>query len=338
MDAININQIDNINLEEKITCGKIKSKAKTLLVGKINKSQISNEETWDTLIIPTIKVNKIVINYTNVLDYEKICSYLINSTIIISNSSNPKKSNLHILVLPGHLCDIKKISQNQIEINMKFENFFPYNIPVNINDIHFMIWFKELLSDGLIKKTEVSSNLIDISINKSNICKSSFEVNSDCISVQQTQTFNIICKNKILDIVTKKTNFINLCKAFWIKFFQIDYNNLEEFNLELNGLLRFRLDKKQMELICEKKNIYDGYVLIFLNLELGSNDWVLPQDKKLISHMYSNSLNASRIDTIKWSFKFTNKFTHDNIQITSLSLDSLRLYDNNLDYKNIYLI
>lgn len=324
---INLNGEQILELEEKITCGKIKSKAKTLWVGKINKYQISNTETENTIIIPTIKVNKIIINYTNSVDYDKICSYLINSTIMISNSSNPKDSNSHILILPGYLCKIKKIGSNQMEIDMRFKNFFPHNIPANANDIHIMIWFKNLLPNGLIKKTELSIEQTDVPINKCDIIKNIY------ISVQQTQTFNVICKNETLDIVVKKTRFKNMCRVFWIKINIMDYNNLEEFNLELYGNSRLVLKKKQIELVCDKKIIYGGYVLIFINLELGSNDWTLPQDKEQISHMYSNSLNTSRINEIKWKFKFANKFTHDNIQITSLSLNILRLSDNHLDSK-----
>ena len=324
--TINNNQIKNINLEEKITCGKIKSKAKTLLLGKINKNQISNKETIDVLIMPTMKINKIVINYANSFDYDKICSYLINSTIVISNSPNPKESSLHILVLPGYLCKLNKNKLNQIEIDMMFENFFPHNIHANTNDIHFMIWFKNLLPDKLIKKTELLTELVVMPINKSNIIKQI----DDFTSVQQTQTFNIICKNKTLDTVVKKTNFRCMCKVFWIKINQIDYNNLKELNMELNGHSRLVLGKKQIELFCEKKIIHGGYVIIFINLEFGSSEWILPQDIKEICRLYSNSLNASMIDNFKWSFNFANKFTHDDIQITSLSLNMLRLIDNNL--------
>lgn len=330
MYALNHNQINNLELEEKITCGKIKSKAKTLLVNKINGIPLPNKETENTLIIPTIKINKITINYTNSVDYDKICHYLINSTIVISNSSNPKDTNSHILVLPGYLCEIKNFGSNKIEIDIRFKNFFPHNIPANINDIYFMIWFKNLLPNGLIEKTNLSTELMDVPINKSNIIKID---NSNFLSVQQTQTFNVICKNKTLDMIVKKTDFNNMCRVFWIKINLQDYNNLEKINLELNGQSRLDLGKKQIELVCDKKIIYGGYVLIFLNLELGSCDWTLPQDWKQISHIYANSLNTSRIDSIKWSFKFANKFTHDNIQITSLSLNNLSLYYNNLCWK-----
>lgn len=330
MDAISINQINNLELEEKITCGKIKTKAKTLWAVKNNKNPTPNKDTENTLIIPTIKVNKIIINYTNSVDYDTICSYLVNSTIVISNSPNPKDSNSHILVLPGYLCEMKKNGSNKIEMDMRFKNFFPHNIPANTNDIHFMIWFKNLLPNELIEKTNLSTELIDVPINKSNIIKTD---NSNFLSVQQTQTFNVICKNKTSDIVVKKTNFDNMCKVFWIKINLLDYNNLKEFKLELNGHSRLYLGKKQMELVCNKKIIYGGYILIFLNLELGSGDWTLPQDWNQISSIYSNSLNTSRIDSIKWSFKFANKFTHDNIQITSLSLNNLSLYNNNLHWK-----
>jgi hypothetical protein len=106
MDASGINQINNIDLEEKITCGKIKSKAKTLWVVKINENPKPNKDTENTLIVPTIKVNKIIINYTNSSDYDTIYSYLVNSIILVSNSPNPKNTYSHILVLPCHLCEI----------------------------------------------------------------------------------------------------------------------------------------------------------------------------------------------------------------------------------------
>lgn len=330
MDALNHNQVNNLEFEEKITCEKIKSKAKTLWAVKINKNSTPNKDIDNTLIISTIKVNKIIINYTNSVNHDTICSYLANSTIVISNSSNPKDSSSHILVLPGYLCEIKKNSSNKIEIDIRFKNFFPHNIPANINDIHFMIWFKNLMLNGLIEKIDLSIEFIDIPINKSNIIKTE---NLNFLSVQQTQTFNIICKNKTLDMVVKKTHFDNMCRGFWIKINIQDYNNLEEFELKLNAHPRLTLGKKQIEIFCDKKIICGGYVLIFINLELGSNDWSLPQDLKQISSIYSNSLNTSRIVAIKWYFKFTNKFTHDNIQITSLSLNNLSLNDNNLHWK-----
>ena len=324
---INYNGEQILELEEKITCGKIKSKTKTILVGKINNNLMSNKDTENTLIIPTIKVNKITINYTNLVDHEKICSHFVNSTIVISNSSDPKDTSYHILILPGYLCGIKKNGLNQMEIDIKFKNFFPHNIPANVNVIHFMIWFKELLPDGLINKTELSIEPLNVSVNKCDIIKNIY------ISVQQTQTFNVICKNKTLDVVVKKTRFENMCRSFWIKLNLTDYNNLEEFNLELGEHSRLTLGKKQIELVCDKKIIYSEYVLIFINLEFGSEHWTLPQDKEQISRVYSNSLNASMIDVIKWNFKFANKFTYDNIQITSLSLNTLRLSYNYLNWK-----
>ena len=319
-----------LNLEEKITCGKIKSKAKTLLTGKINYDLVLNKETDNEIIIPTIKMNKIIMNYTSTIHYGIICSYFINSTIIISKSPNPKQSDSHILVLPGYLCELKKIDKNQIEIDLMFKNFFPHNIPINNKcNIFFMIWFKNILPNQLIETTYLSTELIDISINKHNI----IDVNNRSLLVQQTQTFNIICKNKTIDTIVKKTNFNNICKGFWIKINLMDYNNFQEFNIELNGYLRLRVTQKNIELICEKKIICNEYILIFLNLELGSSEWNLPQDMMEIYNMYSNSLNASRIDSIKWKFKFTNKFTNDDIQITSLSLNTLSLYDYSLGWE-----
>jgi len=112
--------INNINLEERITCGKIKSKAKTLLMGKNNKNLISNKDMENMLIIPTIKINKIIINYANSTDYDKICSYLLNSTIVVSNSSNPKDSNL-ISTQINNICIYPYVSNKLICMNDNFK-------------------------------------------------------------------------------------------------------------------------------------------------------------------------------------------------------------------------
>lgn len=162
---------------------------------------------------------------------------------------------------------------------------------------------------------------------------------NECLSIQQTQTFNTICKNKnssissTLNGIVKKTNFEAMCRAFWIKINLMDYNNLTEFKILLNGHDRIIMNKKQMELICDKKLICNSHVLIFLNLEIGNNDWTLPQDWKQISCIYSNSLNGSRIDNFQFCFRFEKPFIHDDIQITSLSLNNLLLNSNTLTIK-----
>lgn len=317
---------NNIELDKRITCGKIKSKAKTLFVRQINKKCMFNEHKEENLIIPTIEIDEITFNYINLNDYDTIKTYIINSTIIISNSNNPKETNLHVLILPGYLCDIKKTNDHKIKININFKKFFPYNIPININNLYFMIWFKNIISDIIIDKTYVSYKITNIEINK-------FNMIDNGLSVQQTQTFNIICQNKISNTVIKKTIFDNMCRAFWIKFNIIDYNNLDELKIDLNNFPRIILTKRQINMICEKIIISNNYVLIFLNLEFGSNDWSLSHDLKQISKTYSNAINASRIDSIKWYFKFINNFTYDNIQITSLSLNLLSFGDNLLKWK-----
>lgn len=331
MDAINTNLLNNIELSERTTCGKIKSKAKTILVCQIDKNHTLNKDKENTLIIPTIEIDKFIINYNNLNDYETIYSHLIHSTIIISNSPNPKESHSHILVLPGYLCEIKinNISHN-IDVKINFKNFFPHNIPININNLHFMIWFNNIIPNKLIDKINLSYKLTDIEINKCNT------INNNFLLIQQTQTFNVICKNKIADIIIKNTLFNNICRVFWIKFDLIDYNNLDEFTIKLNGQIRLILTKKQIELICDKKIISNKYALIFINLEFCSSDWSLPQDLKEIRKIFSNSLNTSRIDNIKWYFKFANKFTNNNIQITSLSGNILSLDNNIMDWKLFY--
>jgi hypothetical protein len=325
-----INNIDDkqesIILEEKITCGKIKSKAKTLLAGHIDSKNVFADENDNSIKILTIEFDKILISCFNSHDLNLIHEHIFNSTIIISNDNNPKNSDSHLLVLPGHLTNIKKQSFTQMEININFKNFFPFNIPINSSPKFFMIWFKKLLPTGLIKKSNVFYKCAQSQIKKSNIIKNS-------IPVQQTQTFNVICKNKNSDKVIKKTHFNCMCRAFWIKMNISDYNNLEEFKIKLNGHTRIELTKNTMELVCDKKIINSNYILIFLNLELDCADWSIPADLFKICKIYLNSCNMTRIDSVEFSFKFINKYTDDNIQITSLSINNLSLCNDFIIWK-----
>lgn len=319
--------INSLTLEEKKTCGKIKSKIKTIYVGNLQKSNTMSENTNDDIIVPTISIDKIIINYSNSNDFNIINSYLLNSTIIISNSPNPKDSKSHILVLPGYLCQINKMSDNKIELDLNFKNFFPSNIPTNINTLYFMIWFKNILPSELMDKINILYKLENTQIIKSNIINFNNEL---LLNVQQIQTFNIISNNKTSEQVIKKTDFNNMCRAFWIKFNIIDYNNLEELIIEFNGNIRLLLTKNLIELMCDKKIISPNYILIFINLELGSEDWFLPTNLPNICQIYSNSCNMSKIDSVKFKIKFLNKFTNDNIQISSLSLNNLKFMSNNV--------
>lgn len=317
-----------LNLEEKITCGKIKSKAKTIFIGNLNKVNNQNEDNGENIIFPSINVDKFIIKYGNSNDFNLLCSHLLNSTIIISNSSNPKESTSHILVLPGYLTVINKLDNYQINLHINFKNFFPSNIPTNINSLYFMIWFKNLLPEGIVNQIDMKYILENTQINKSNLID-----DNKYLTIQQTQTFNVLCGNKTSEQVIKKTNFNNMCRAFWIKFNILDYNNLIEFKIELNGHTRLVMTKNLVEMMCEKKIINSNYLLLFVNLELGNGDWFLPIDLNVISQIYLNSCNMSRIDTIKFYFKFSNKYTNDNIQITSLSVNNLRFTDNNIRWK-----
>lgn len=318
---------NSLNLEEKITCGKIKSKAKSMFVGNLNKVNEQSENNIEDIIFPSINIDKFEIKYENIYNCNLIISYLIDSTIIISNSPNPKDSSSHLLVLPGYLCEINKIADNQIEFDINFKNFFPSNIPININSLYFMIWFKNLLPEGIVNKISMEYELENVKIDKSNL------INYYYLPVQQTQTFNVICKNKILEQVIKKTDFNNMCRVFWIKLNIVDYNNLDEFRIELNGRTRLTMTKNLIEMVCEKKIINSNYILLFVNLEFGSNDWFLPTNLSSISQIYSNSCNMSRFNTTKFYFKFSNKYINDNIKITSLSINYLIPMDNNIQWK-----
>lgn len=99
---------ESIILEEKITCGKIKSKAKTLLAGHIDSKNVFADENDNSIKILTIEFDKILISCFNSHDLNLIHEHIFNSTIIISNDNNPKNSDSHLLVLPGHLTNIKK--------------------------------------------------------------------------------------------------------------------------------------------------------------------------------------------------------------------------------------
>lgn len=327
-----MNATNNVELEEKITCGKIKSRAKTLLTCQIKKINFLNENNLEHIIIPSIKINKIIIECANSNNFDLVSYYIQNSLIIISNEPNPKGNNQNkLLILPGHLAsvEIKKTETCKMELDINFANFFPHNIQANISDMYFMIWFKTIIPEGLIKKIILSYDTLKTTIDKSNL------INNEMITIQQTQTFKSCCKNKHQDVVKKKVDFDNMCRAFWYKMNSNDFNNLDELVIRLNGIDRIKLSKKQIELVCKKKNLCDNYILIFLNLELGNDDWFLPQELNQIKQIGSNTINGSRIDEFCCIFKFTNKFTYGDIQITSLSLNNV-LLNNNILLWNIF--
>lgn len=324
-DKINNDEFNNLNLEETIYYKKIKSKAKTIYVGEydnLNPIEVNSKKT--------IYIGKIIINYSNNESYNLIYNKLLNASLVISNSSDINLLNLYILCLPIYLCEIKKISSNQLELNINFNNFFPWNIPIVNNSLYFIIKFENIIENNLITKINLAYKLYNLEIEKDNM----FE--NDYIPIQLVQTFNIKCKNKIIDkIIKKKILFNNMCRAFWIKMNLIDYNNLDELIMEFNGHNRFELKKYQIELICEKKILHNDYIILFLNLEFNNNDWYLPKNKLEISKIYSNSCNMSRIDTNRLYLKFTNNYINDDIKITSLNLNLLSIYNNGLQF-NLY--
>lgn len=325
-----------LNLEERITCNKIKSKAKTLLFGQlILNEHISNEHITNTIQFSNIKIN--LINSNNI---ELIKSLLIDSTIIISTSSNPKSSHSHILVLPGFLSEILNISPNSFELNIFFNNFFSNNIPINMTNLYFMIWFKKIIPHNIITKSSINYCLNKLELTDKNTISIPDIYTSEYkyFMVQQTQTFNISYNkpNKISNTyfeIIKKCNFENMCRGFWIKMTLYDYNNLKKIKLLLNGHNRFELRKEQIELMDIKKNISNNFVLIFINLEFGNIQWNLPSTIDEIKHIYSNSLNCSRIDIINFLFGFENNFVSSNIQISALTLNLLHSRTNHILYK-----
>lgn len=321
---------NTIILEERVTCGKIKSYAKTFLIGEIN-NNISLDENNNENKINTIKLLNIQTQFdnSNYNNIELVKSSLIDSTIIISSEPNPKSSDTHILVFPGYLAKIKKISENKLNIDIYFNNFFPFNIPLNQNKLYFIIWFKKIIPSNIIIKTTINYEFNKLELTDLN----TLSLDDKYILVQQTQTLNVISKAKLTNKIIKSCCFENLSRGFWIKMLLSDYYNLKEIKLLLNNQDRITLTIYQIELMGITQFIENNSILIFLNLEFDNNDWNIPLSNKDIIKIYSNSLNCSRIDNIKFIFEFNTNYINSDIKITSLSLNCLNLISNTLKYK-----
>ena len=328
---------NSLILEEKITCGKIKSKAKTILVGKINGTYLCKNDNINTIketdIINTIKFENIKIKFNNE-NTGFIKNELLNSTIIISTNSNPKESKSHILIFPGYLGEICNESCNEMKLNIYFNNFFPNNIPLNYENLYFMIWFKKIIPSGIILNSFINYDFDKLFLNENCITEQKF------LYVQQLQTFNFktMSFKKIVDnqnslIAMKNFNFCHLSRGFWIRMNIFDYDNLIKLKITLNGLDRLILSKLQIELMGIKKNTQLNCVLIYLDLEFCNLEWKLPKDINQISQIFLNSLNCSRIDRIKFIFEFDSSHIKNDIQISSLSLNMLDIQTNNILYK-----
>jgi hypothetical protein len=328
-----------LTLEERVLCGKIKSKAKTLLIGEFNNDNENNNNDNDndnknnTNKINTIKLLNIQIQFggsDNNVEFVK--SLLVDTSIIISTESNPKSSNSHILVFPGYLANIIKISENILEVDILIKNFFPSNIPLNQTKLYFMIWFKKIIPTNLIIKTTINYEFDKLELTDSNLI--TLEEIKNMI-VQQTQTFNVISNGKSSDIIAKKCPFENLCRGFWIKMFLSDYNNLKKIKLQLNGHDRLELTIYQIELMGIIKFIEHNSILIFINLEFENinTDWSICLSHINTISIYSNTLNCTRIDTINFLFQFNTKYVNSDIKITALSLNLLNIQNNTIKYK-----
>ena len=323
-------------LEERITCGKIKSNVKTLLFGQLNGDGFDEN---DDNKINTFKLLNVVVEFNNLNNINFIKSLLADTIIIISTEPNPKSSNSHILVFPGYLMDIKKISLYELELDIFFNNFFPHNIPINKNKLYFMIWFGKQIKTNTIIKTSINYKFDELKLNDSNTISlesNEMEINKKIIKyllIQQTQTFNVICNTKAINKIMKICKFRNMCRGFWIKMLNLDYDNLKLIILSLNGYNRLELTQYQIELMGIKKYISNNYILIFMNLELDKIEWKMPTSREDVNIIYLNSLNCSRIDTVKFIFEFTGNFINSDIKITSLSLNFLNSKNNTLKYK-----
>jgi hypothetical protein len=149
------------------------------------------------------------------------------------------------------------------------------------------------------------------------------------IFIQQTQTQNFrIIKKKILNnIFTTMLRFENMCRGFWIRMNKIDYDKLSSIKFTLEGLDRLELDIISLEALGIEKKYIDNSVIIFINLELGSNCWTLPNTISESKNYCSNSINLSRFDSIKILFYFnSNQVSGEYISITGLTFNLLDIY------------
>jgi len=339
-----MNSLNKFSLTNQIFYNKSKSRAKTLLVSKIN--------ITDSIVDSNIRIALIQFKLNNLSsDYNSIISLLSKSTIIISSNPNPKLLLEQIVSIPGYICKYNFINKNLLECDIYFNNYFPNNLPLNNDvDLYLFVLFNRLIQSDLINRTDilyeiVQKNLDQQTLNKQTLVLScgkilchipGFDYNNykckfhdiNCLFIQGTRTKNISRSEIVNCILKKKIFFQFMCRGFWIKIESSDYDKLVRFKLELNGSERLNLSLEQIELLYDKKCI-DNHVVFFLNLELGSNDWDLPKDIVSCQKIYSNSCNMSRLDNSKFIFEFeSNSLNGEFITISSLYCNLLYVEKN----------
>jgi hypothetical protein len=152
--------VKKINFEERINCGKIKSKAKTILTLEIN---IKNDSVYDIdkvhekpISVNTFKFDKITFELNkDSEDFIRFESILYNSFFILSTNPNHKIKSEKFLNIPGFINDYTWTNTNTLECKIFFNNFFPNNIPYypKLSKYYLFIWFPKLLNSNLIKSS-----------------------------------------------------------------------------------------------------------------------------------------------------------------------------------------
>ncbi len=332
-----------IPMEQKVYCSKKKSYTNTLLFAKINLPNL--EPNVNSEKIKTLHVNKIQFKLNPLsLDYDFFESLLKDSTIIISSSQNPKLFKEHLTTTPGFLCDFYWTNKNQLEFDIKFNDFIPNGIPdlnpapnqiPNQNQYYLLIQMKKLIESNLILDMNIcidahqiiESDLLSNCYYKLDLiydpnCKKDPNINSKkdleyhpkdpniyYQFIQDTRTA-VISQPKLNNNCLKcNLNYLNnlngMCRGFWIKMNLLDYNNLQSFTMNLDAHERFNLSLDELEILFKKKQIGLD-IVIFINFELLSTDWDFSISKnfKLCKKIYSNYCNMKCFGSIKVEFKF----------------------------------
>ena len=234
-----------------------------------------------------------------------------------------------MITIPGFLCDFYWTNKNQLEFDIKFNDFIPNGIQ---NQYYLLIQMKKLIESNLILDMDicadahqiVESDLLSNCYYKLNLiydpnCEKDPNTNSKkdleyypkdpniYYQFIQDTTIVVISQPKLNNNCLKcKLNYLNgMCRGFWIKMNLLDYNNLQSFTMNLDGHERFNLSSDELEILFKKKQIGLD-IVIFINFELLSTDWdfSIPKNFTLCKKIYSNNCNMKRNDSIKVEFKF----------------------------------
>lgn len=332
-----MNQYEKINFKNIYHYNK-KNK-KTILITKFDLEKIKKTSQNKLKSNYSIKVKKIYLELNiNSIDYNSIESVISKIKIFINTEPNISNS---FLSLPGFICEFTFINPKLLELNILFENFFPNGIPFPIDEKNLIYdniidvknkknFYLMILFDKLLKNDILISSYLEYELNNINLQEEQIYLNDySSIIYQETQLCktNTLLNNKCLKKV--RLLFNHLCCGFWIKMHKLDYENIKNFKIILNGQDRLNIDFYQLELLELKKKYIEDSIIFFFNLDFDFKELRTVKTINEIKLIYSNSINFSRIDSAIFEFEFDVKvLIGENIYICSLNLNLLKILND----------